>query len=167
MSDFQSTVDQAKDGELNTLNARLAAETERANKAEGRLRAHVLESALERAATRGRAFSTAQVTALLKPHGEVVQATDKDGRPLDGQFAVNVKGENGETLTPRQAVERLRASDANLFFTREDLQSSSPGPREGESNLQWLARIAKTNPDEYHRLRKERPELLGLRRRSR
>ena len=88
MTDLSTTVDQPPDGEINTLKAELAAQAERANQAEGRLKAHILEHALERAATRGRAFNAAQVVSLLKPRSEVVPSTDKDGKPLDGEYTV-------------------------------------------------------------------------------
>lgn len=163
MSDSPSTVEQPEDGEINKLKTELVSQIERANQAEGRLKANFLEHTLERAATRGGAFNAAQIVSLLRPRAEVVQATDKDGKPLDGEYDVKVNGDHGESLTPRQAVDHLRTSDANLFFSPEELRPNSSGPREGESNFQMMARLAKTNPEEFMRLRREQPELLGLR----
>jgi hypothetical protein len=167
MSEISSTVEQPDDGDINKLKAELASQIERANQAEGRLKAHILDAALERAATRSRAFNAAQIGALLKPKAEVFQETDKDGKPRDGEYGVKVKGDDGESLSPRQAVERLRTTDPNMFLSLEELRSGNTGPREGESNIQMMARLAKSNPGEYHRLRKEQPHLLGLKRKSR
>jgi hypothetical protein len=148
------------------LQGELLAQTERANRIEGQLKSHLLESTLERAAIRGKAFSASQVAGLLKERTEVVPIADQDGSPIEGQYEIIVRAENGEALSVREAVEALRDTDPNMFLAPSDLKGDDKG-RDGESPLQMMARLAKTNPAEYHRLRKEKPELLGLRRRRR
>ena len=152
---------QLSDG-LDALKAELANQTERADRNEARLRQHLLESTLERVATRRGAFNAAQVVTILKQHSEVVQAKDKNGKPLDGEYEVIVKGRDGKSLTPKQAVEGLRTSDPYIFFTQSDIRGEGDA-KEGETDFQRMARLAKTNPDEYHRIRRESPEAFGLR----
>lgn len=154
--------DDQQSNELEALKAEVASQSERANRYETKLKEHFVESGLERAAVRGRAFNPAQVVSLLKPRAELVQATDKDGTPIEGEFDLTVKSETGEMQTVRQAIDALRASDVNLFFSASDLCKEGEC-LDSESTMQRMARLAKVDPQKYHELRRKHPEYLGLR----
>lgn len=145
----------------------LAAE-ERANKSdslraeiENHFKAHVLETTIERHANRAHAFNPSQIVALLRDRTSVTQAVDKDGNAIVGQYEVTVAGDNGEPTTVGNAIEQLRTSSRNLFFSREDLLGFDDA-RDGETPTQRAARLAKNDPERY---RAERQKLLGLRQR--
>lgn len=158
--------DDLKNPENEALKADLASQTERANTFEAKLKEHLLDAGLERAAVRGRAFNPAQVVSLLKPNAELIQATDQDGRPIDGQFELMVRTESGGTLGVHEAVDHLRSTDVNLFFTASDLRTGEE-TLDGESNFQRMARLARTDSKKYREIRQKHPEYLGLRPRRR
>lgn len=153
--------DEQGDG-LDSLRAKLAGETARADANEAKLKAHLIDSGLRHVARQARAFNENQVATLLRPNAALEPAVDADGNPT-GEYNLFVMADDGKKQTPREATDKLRAEQVNLFFRPEDLTGADDRKYAGESPTDRIARLARTDPAAY---RRERVKLLGLRPRN-
>lgn len=153
---------------------KLTAAELRAVTAEQRWRDSTIVRALQDAAVEHEAYNIRQVVTLLKDWTKLVENVDTNGKGI-GQFDVMVDfpdkdGTTGQEIktarTPSEAVKRMTeiAEYQNLF--RKNVVSGVGG----NSAIGGLApgsngRIDVRNltPDQYQKIRAEKPELLGLR----
>ncbi len=159
---------QAQQAEFDRKAAEKKYETElneavaRADRWESKSKEDTVSRALVDAAAGADVFNPSHIVAMLRPDTEL---KDIDGvlTPMVNFPDIDEKtGENIRTLhTPLDAVKRMRELTryANLFRTDKKgglggSGSSAPGKKFD------LARIARDDPKEYRRLRKERPDLF-------
>lgn len=110
-----------------------------------------------------------QISALLSPRAKLTESLDEDGQPT-GSFEPRISfpdtdkdgGDIVLELSINDAVKRMRELKKyqNLFHTDKKGGLGSTGSTPSGKKVD-LAKIARTNPKEYRRLRKEQPELLG------
>jgi len=110
-----------------------------------------------------------QIAALLSPKTKLVEKLDEEGQPT-GSFEPKVSFDDVDKekkpiileLTVNEAVGRMRELPkyANLFRTDKTGGLGSQGSAASGKKID-LAKIARENPTEYRRIRREQPELLG------
>jgi hypothetical protein len=138
----------------------------------------VVDRSLQDAAIAQDAFNPSQIMGLLRPMTRMQEKTDESGNPV-GEFAPVIdfadineaSGEPETTLrTPEQAVQRMKELPqlyGNLFRSNVvsgvGSGSATGGVKSGEGRID----PTKLSPEDYRRLRKENPEALGLKRRTR
>lgn len=147
---------------------------------EAMYRDSTVERALQDAAVRNDAFSPSQITTLLRPWTRLMEITDeKTGKPT-GAFKPmvdfpDVDTNTGEAVilprTPEEAVKRMKElpeSYGNLFKSGVVSGIGSSSATGGlSSGAGGKIDVAKLTPEQYRKIRKEHPELLGLRPSSR
>lgn len=137
----------------------------------------MIERSLQDAAVSAEAFNPKQIVNLLKPATKMVDETDDEGVPvgkmtpkIDFEDIDEKTGERIATLrTPEEAVKRMRELPTlygNLFKSNVvsgiGTGSATGGVTSGKGNIDKK----RITPEQYRRLRKENPELLGLRRQN-
>lgn len=140
---------------------------------EGKYKTSVTDRALIDAATTGDAFNSQQVVALLRPMTKMIEAKGPDGQPT-GQLVpmldfpdVNEAGEPVMTQrTPDEAVKRMKEIPeqyGNLFKSNV-VSGIGAGSANGGVTPGTAGRIdvTKLTPEQYMKIRKENPSLLGL-----
>jgi len=138
----------------------------------------VINQSLQDAAVRGEAFNSEQIAGLLRPLTSLRDLTDEDGKPT-GVIAPmtefpDVDAKTGEPIktlrTPQDAVRRMKELPeqyGNLFRANvvsgvgQGAATGGAAPGKG-GNVD----VAKLSSEQYRKIRKENPELLGLRSRS-
>jgi len=153
-------------GELETY--KIAAESW-----ESKYKGSVSDRALIDAAASGEAFNPHQVVALLRPMTKMTEAKDSEGQPT-GQWIpmidfpdVNETGEHIMTQrTPDEAVKRMKEIPeqyGNLFKSNVvsgiGAGSATGGVTPGSAGQ---IDVRKLTPEQYMKIRKENPSLLGL-----
>ena len=141
---------------------------------ENKYKTSVTDRALIDAATTGDAFNAQQVVALLRPMTKMVEAKGPDGQPTGHLIPmldfpdVNEAGEPVMTQrTPDEAVKRMKEIPeqyGNLFKSNV-VSGIGAGSATGGVTPGSAGRIdvKKLSPEQYMKLRKENPNLLGLR----
>jgi len=127
-----------------------------------------ITTAIASAAMEHEAISFEQIHALLSSRAKLVETLNEDGKPT-GQYVphviLNVTDSKGKPvaldLNITDAVKHMKELPqyANLFKTTA--KSGIGGTGSATSGKVDLAKIARENPAEYRRLRKERPELFA------
>jgi len=122
------------------------------------------------AAIANKAISTEQIAALLRPNTKLAEKIDEDGKP-NGIFEAKVSFKDTDKdgkpiildLTVPEAVKRMTELEAydNLFISGKSGGLGGSGNKNSKKGDIDIAKIAKTNPALYRKLRKERPELFG------
>ena len=147
---------------------------------ESMYRDSTVDRALQDAAVRNDAFNSSQITTLLRPWTRLMEVMDeKTGKPT-GTFTPmvdfpDVDTNTGEAVilprTPEEAVKRMKelpASYGNLFKSGVVSGIGSSSATGGlSSGAGGKLNVAKLTPEQYRKIRKENPELLGLRPSSR
>ncbi len=158
MSEAPDTADTPKTPEQ--WEQRLAETEARAEKFQ-RLHADgVIEHELRRAAEEGGAFNADQIITLLKGKSRLVEA--------DGKHIVRVVtiGDDGKEVhhSPAQAVWHLKQNrDYDNFFTASMGSKPTLAPPSKIDSTTDLRKLLKNMPqEEFLRLRRERPEIFGL-----
>ena len=163
--------------EKNQIEERLSGELETYKTAavewESKYKTSVTDRALIDAATGGEAFNPSQVVALLRPMTKMMEAKGPDGQPT-GQLVpmldfpdVNEAGEPVMTQrTPDEAVKRMKEIPeqyGNLFKSNV-VSGIGAGSATGGVTPGSAGRIdvRKLTPEQYMKIRKENPSLLGL-----
>ena len=128
----------------------------------------VIDTEIASAAIEHDAVHFEQIAALLNPKAKLVEKLDEEGQPT-GEFEPKVSFKDTDKdkkeiileLTIDEAVKRMRELPkyANLFHTAKKGGLGSSGSA-GAGKKTDLARIAREDPKEYRRLRKERPDLF-------
>jgi len=127
----------------------------------------LIDTQIIKSATENKAYYSEQIAALLRPVTKLVENLDEEGKP-NGEYTPKVmfadKDKNDKPiileLTIPEAVKRMTELDqfGNLF------EGSKKGGVGGSGNVSAqkidIAKIARENPVEYRKLRKERPELF-------
>ena len=131
----------------------------------------VVSNQITRAASNNNAHDVDQIAAIVGPMVSFKEVTDEDGNST-GRLAPIVKFPDVDVKTKQpivmeytieESVKRMTELDkfANLFV---DQKRSGLGGRgntgAGTSGRVDLAKLAKDNPAEFRRLRKEKPELF-------
>jgi hypothetical protein len=132
-----------------------------------------IDRALQDAAVGNDAYNSEQVVQLLRPMTKLTPNTDETGREIGGYKAVvdfPTRDEKGETKlmqgTPSEIVERMKETEeyANLFKSNVvpgvGANSATGGMTPGSNGR---IDVRKLTPEQYMKIRKENPELLGLR----
>jgi hypothetical protein len=129
----------------------------------------MIETEITRAASTNSAISVEQIAAILVPKTKLVEKLDDEGKPT-GAFEPRVKFDDIDKndkpitldITVPEAVKRMRELDryVNLFVETKKSGIGSTGSY-GKGKTPDLAKIAQTDPKEYRRLRKEKPELFA------
>jgi len=126
----------------------------------------MIDTEITKAAALEKALFTEQIAALLIPKTKLVETLDGDGKP-SGIFEPKVAFPDTDKnekpiileLTVPEAVKRMKELPqyANLFHTQQKggLGGTGSTTTRGKINL---AKIARDDPKEYRRLRKEEPE---------
>jgi hypothetical protein len=124
---------------------------------------------ITRAAERHEAFKSTQIEAIVSPL-VVFQEVKNDDDESTGEFKPIVKFPDIDSKTKQpivmdysidEAVERMRELDdfSNLF--KDKMKSGLGGTKNQKTGKKVdIGELAKTNPAEYRRLRKEQPELF-------
>lgn len=143
------------DDDIEELKMRLAHAKERAEKFERLYKESTIKRELTKAAENGGAFNVDQVLPYLTPEAKLVE--------VNGQEVVRVvtKDADGKEVhhTPAQAVARLRQiKNMENFF--KDLLAGQPtlAPPSTPEKID----LRKITPQQYLEIRKNHPELLGL-----
>jgi molecular chaperone GrpE (heat shock protein) len=120
-----------------------------------------------RAAATNKAFDPGQIGAILSPMIEFKEQTDDSGAGT-GSYSPVVKfpdiGEDEKPIVMEysvdEAVKRMTELPrfANLF--QDTMKSGIGGSGNADPKKTDVARLARDNPAEYRRLRKEKPELI-------
>jgi len=126
-------------------------------------------SDIAEAASQNKAINAKQIRAILDPMIQFKEGTNEDGEP-NGEFTAVVKFPDIDAKTKEpivmeytvaEAVKRMKELDeySNLF---EDTMKGGlgGGKNPGGSRKINAAELAKNNPAEYRRLRKENPAAL-------
>jgi hypothetical protein len=151
---------------------------ESATKWESMYKNSVIDRSLQDAAIGGEAFNPTQIIGLLRTNTTMRPATDDDGNEIANQMVPMIDfpdvdektGEHITTLrTPQEAVQRMKELPelfGNLF--RANVVSgigagaATGGVASGDGGR---IDVSKLTPEQYRKLRKENPEVLGLVRR--
>ncbi len=142
------------------LNDRMADAQARAEKFE-RLHAEgVIEDELRKAAEAAGAFNPDQILTLLKGKSRLVDAGGKQVVRV-----VLVDGDGKEVHhSPTQAIWHMKQNKDNFNFFRDTMAATStlapPAKIDAKTDLRKL--LEHMPMDQYMKLRKERPEVLGL-----
>lgn len=127
-----------------------------------------ISRALQDAAVKGEAFNPSQIMTLLRTNSNLSENEDGSYKVIVEFHDTNEKGEQvALTLSPDEAVERMREKPevyGNLFKSNV---VSGIGGNSATGGLMPGKRgkvdYTKLDPETYRKLRKENPELLGLR----
>lgn len=155
----------------------VAALTERVTKTETRYREEKIARALQDAAVAHEAYNPSQVVTLLRGHTKLVEATDDAGKPT-GEMVVMVDFPDIDSdtkkpvltqRTPEDAVKRMKELPefhGNMFkpniVSGLGSHSATGGLTPGAGGKLSNAQIAKLSMEQYAKIRKDNPELLGL-----
>jgi hypothetical protein len=161
-----------------TLTAKLKETEEKVSKTWSMFETSTIERSLLDAAVTNEAYSSQQLVALLRGRSKMVEKKDDKGKPV-GDFSVMVELDDrdattGEpivtTRTPDAAVKRMKELPelyGNLFKNGvvSGLGGSSVtgGVTPGANGLLSREQVKALTPAQYDKIRKEQPELLGLR----
>jgi len=152
----------------------LAQATESVVKWEGMYKSSVIDRSLQDAAVSADAFNPGQIMSLLRPMTKMVELTDSEGIPTGGMTPKvdfeDIDEKTGERITtlrtPEEAVKRMRELPnlyGNLFKSNVvsgiGTGSATGGAAPGKGSID----VSRLTPEQYRRLRKEDPALLGLR----
>lgn len=118
------------------------------------------------------AFQPEQIASLLRPNTQLKDEVDAQGKPT-GKFTAMVDfqdidektGEPIRTLrTPKDAVKRMKELKqlyGNLFKSNV-VSGVGAGSADSVPNRNQQVDVANLTPEQYRKIRKENPELLGL-----
>jgi chromosome segregation ATPase len=114
------------------------------------------------AAVSNDAYNAGQVVAILERDAMLVDVLDEDQKPT-GEHEVKVKfndvDKSGKdvtlTLTPAEAVKRMKEIEGYQNLFKGTGTGGVGGTTRGSGKQLDAAQLAKTNPEEYRRLRKE------------
>ena len=118
------------------------------------------------------AFQPAQIASLLRPNTQLKDEVDAQGKPT-GKFTAMVDfqdidektGEPIRTLrTPQDAVKRMKELKqlyGNLFKSNV-VSGVGAGSADSVPNRNQQVDISNLTPEQYRKIRKENPEMLGL-----
>jgi hypothetical protein len=135
-----------------------------------------IERALLDAAMANEAYNPDQVATLLRRSAKLVEKKDEQGKSL-GAFEVMVEladqhAETGEaittTRTPDAAVKRMKELKQNLNLFKSGVvsglgsHSATGGVTPGKNGRLSREQIANLSQDQYNKIRKENPALLGF-----
>lgn len=135
-----------------------------------------IERALVDAAIANEAYNPDQVATLLRRSAKLVEKKDEQGKSL-GSYEVMVEladqhAETGEPLittrTPDAAVKRMKELKQNLNLFKSGVvsglgsHSATGGVTPGKNGRLSREQIANLSQDQYNRIRKENPALLGF-----
>ena len=151
----------------------LAAETKARETWENRFRESTISSAIQDAAVKHEAWDNAQLEAILRPMAKLSPITDLVTGQETGRFqtlidfvSVNEKGEEAPIQgTPQDIVKRMKEIDRykNLFKANVapgiGANSATGGQTPGSNGR---IDVRKLTPQQYAKIRKENPALLGL-----
>ena len=170
----EQQVDHEKKQQKAEYEAKLTQATEAAKRYEGLYTSFVIDASIREAAKANEAFSEDQITGLIRGQTKVQEVLDENGKPT-GKFApmtkfqdVDAEGKPIETLrTPADAVKRMKELP-NLWgnlFRANVVSGVGQGAATGGVTPGAGAQIdvSRLTPEQYRKIRKENPALLGLR----
>jgi len=149
---------------------------EQAVRWENQFKQTLVDRTLQDAAVQYDAYNPSQMISLLRPMTKVTEKTDDQGRGTGAyEVIVDLDDINGETgahqvtrRAPTDAVKRMKELQdvyGNLFKT--NVVSGIGGGTAPNTNAPGKIDPSKISTAEYMRLRKEKPEVLGLNRKPR
>lgn len=127
----------------------------------------LIDTEITKSAIENKAYHFEQIAALLRPNTKLVEQLGEDSKPT-GEYIPRVRFQDTDKkgkpinldLTVSEAVKRMTELPqyGNLF---EGGKKGGAGGTGSETNTKIdLARIAKDDPVQYRKLRKEQPELF-------
>lgn len=133
----------------------------------GRFESEAASNQITRAAASHKALNTEQIAAYLNPMIEFKEVTDDDGQGT-GTYTPVVRfpdtNEEGKPITMEytvdEAVKRMTEMKQHSNLFEGTLKSGIGGQGNADGKKVDVARLARDNPAEYRRLRKEKPELI-------
>lgn len=166
--------------EKKTLEERLSAQLKEAQEKIGKTwqmyENSMIERALLDAAVSNEAYNPDQVATLLRRNAKLVEKKDEQGKPT-GAYEVLVEladqhAETGEpittTRTPDAALKRMKDLKQNLNLFKSGVvsglgsHSATGGVTPGKNGRLSREQIANLTQDQYNKIRKENPALLGF-----
>ena len=155
---------------------KLAEKDQQAQRWEALFRQSTVDRSLQDAAVANDAYSPSQVVSLLRPMTKLVEDLSADGKPT-GQWKTMIDfpdvDDKGESFvaqrSPEETVKRMKelGEYANLFkanvVSGVGANSATGGMSPGSGGRLTPQQIKKLPAEQYAKLRKENPELLGLR----
>jgi len=124
---------------------------------------------IAQAAVANKAVATEQITALLRPATKLTEKTDDAGKPsgtFEARVAFKDMDKDGKPitldLTVPEAVKRMSELEScGNLFTNSKFSGVGGSGNKGKKGDIDLVQVAKNDPAQYRKLRKERPELFG------
>jgi len=174
----EQQIEHDKQKQQKEYESKLQTATESAKKYEALYTNFVIDDALRSAAVAEESYDDSQIPSILRPLTSLEEVLDEDGKPT-GKIAPMVKfpdvdAETGQPIetrrTPAEAVKRMKELPlrwGNLFRANvvsgvgQGTATGSVTPGKGGS-----IDPSKLTPEQYRKIRKENPGLLGLRNRS-
>lgn len=173
----EQQVEHEKKKQADEYEAKLSTASDSAKKYESLYTDYVIEGAIKNAAKIEEAFNEDHIVGLLRRDTSLQEVLDENGK-LTGRLApmtkfmdVDAEGKPIETLrTPSEVVKRMKELPAihGCLFRANVVSGVGQGAATGSvvpgqgGNID----VSRLSPEQYRKIRKENPTLLGLRNRN-